>query len=60
MWSYDFVHDVCENGRKLKILTVVDESRVADVGTIADRPVYEPDPSPLEHVEDVGDLGTAG
>lgn len=25
VWAYDFVHDVCENGRKLKILTVVDE-----------------------------------
>jgi putative transposase len=25
VWTYDFVHDVCENGRKLKMLTVVDE-----------------------------------
>jgi len=25
VWTYDFVHDRCENGRKLKILTVVDE-----------------------------------
>lgn len=25
VWTYDFVHDACENGRKLKILTVVDE-----------------------------------
>ena len=25
VWAYDFVHDMCENGRKLRILTVVDE-----------------------------------
>ena len=25
VWAYDFVHDVCEDGRKLKILTVEDE-----------------------------------
>jgi putative transposase len=25
VWAYDFVHDLCEGGRKLKILTVVDE-----------------------------------
>ena len=25
VWAYDFVHDMCENGRKLKILTVEDE-----------------------------------
>ena len=25
VWTYDFVHDRCENGRKLKMLTVVDE-----------------------------------
>ncbi len=25
VWTYDFLHDHCENGRKLKILTVVDE-----------------------------------
>lgn len=25
VWAYDFVHDVCRNGRQLKILTVVDE-----------------------------------
>ena len=25
VWTYDFVHDACENGRKIKILTVVDE-----------------------------------
>ena len=25
VWAYDFVHDVCENGRKLKVLAVVDE-----------------------------------
>ena len=25
VWAYDFVHDVCENGRKLKVLTVEDE-----------------------------------
>jgi putative transposase len=25
VWAYDFVHDVCDNGRKLKILTVQDE-----------------------------------
>ncbi len=25
MWAYDFVHDRCVNGQKLKILTVVDE-----------------------------------
>jgi putative transposase len=25
VWAYDFLHDVCENGRKLKVLTVEDE-----------------------------------
>jgi len=25
VWAYDFVHDVCRDGRKLKILTVEDE-----------------------------------
>ena len=25
MWTYDFIHDGCQNGRKLKLLTVVDE-----------------------------------
>jgi putative transposase len=25
VWTYDFVHDSCMNGRKLKLLTVVDE-----------------------------------
>jgi putative transposase len=25
VWAYDFVHDVCQDGRKLKILTVQDE-----------------------------------
>lgn len=25
VWAYDFVHDVCDDGRKLKILTVQDE-----------------------------------
>lgn len=25
VWAYDFMHDVCENGRKLKVLTVEDE-----------------------------------
>lgn len=25
VWSYDFIHDACENGRKLKLLTVTDE-----------------------------------
>jgi len=25
VWTYDFVHDWCENGRTLKMLTVVDE-----------------------------------
>jgi putative transposase len=25
VWAYDFVHDMCENGRKLKVLTVEDE-----------------------------------
>ncbi len=25
VWAYDFVHDTCANGQKLKILTVVDE-----------------------------------
>ena len=25
VWTCDFVHDACENGRKLKMLTVVDE-----------------------------------
>jgi putative transposase len=25
VWTYDFVHDTCLNGRKLKMLTVVDE-----------------------------------
>ncbi len=25
VWTYDFVHDACMNGQKLKLLTVVDE-----------------------------------
>jgi putative transposase len=25
VWAYDFVHDVCQDGRKLKVLTVEDE-----------------------------------
>lgn len=25
VWAYDFVHDMCDNGRKLRILTVIDE-----------------------------------
>ena len=25
VWAYDFVHDVCANGQKLKCLTVIDE-----------------------------------
>lgn len=25
VWTYDFMHDACMNGRKLKLLTVVDE-----------------------------------
>ncbi len=25
VWAYDFVHDGCANGQKLKLLTVVDE-----------------------------------
>jgi putative transposase len=25
VWAYDFVHDLCQDGRKLKILTVADE-----------------------------------
>jgi len=25
VWTYDFIHDYCENGKKLKILTVADE-----------------------------------
>ena len=25
VWTYDFVHDVCANGQRLKILTVIDE-----------------------------------
>jgi putative transposase len=25
VWTYDFIHDACENGRKLKMLTVEDE-----------------------------------
>ena len=25
VWTYDFIHDACQNGRKLKILTVEDE-----------------------------------
>jgi putative transposase len=25
VWAYDFVHDTCANGQKIKILTVVDE-----------------------------------
>ncbi len=25
VWTYDFIHDACMNGRKLKLLTVVDE-----------------------------------
>jgi hypothetical protein len=24
-WAYDFLHDTCANGQKLKLLTVVDE-----------------------------------
>ena len=37
-------------------LTVVAESRVADVGTLADRPEYEPGGAAVEHVEDPDDL----
>jgi len=25
VWAYDFVHDACANGQKLKMLTVIDE-----------------------------------
>jgi putative transposase len=25
VWAYDFVHDTCANGQKLKCLTIVDE-----------------------------------
>ncbi len=25
VWAYDFVHDTCANGQKLKVLTVIDE-----------------------------------
>ena len=25
VWSYDFVHDACANGQKIKCLTVIDE-----------------------------------
>lgn len=25
MWTYDFVHDACANGQRLKILTLIDE-----------------------------------
>ena len=25
VWAYDFVHDACANGQKLKLLTVIDE-----------------------------------
>ncbi len=25
VWTYDFVHDACANGQRLKILTVTDE-----------------------------------
>lgn len=25
LWAYDFVHDSCANGQKLKLLTVIDE-----------------------------------
>jgi putative transposase len=25
VWAYDFVHDVCANGQKLKLLTLIDE-----------------------------------
>src|SRR5438045_5718430 len=25
VWAYDFVHDACANGQKLKCLTVIDE-----------------------------------
>ena len=45
---------------ELTDLTVVDESRVADVGTIAGRPVYEPGGAVVEHVEDPDILGTPG
>jgi hypothetical protein len=44
--------DPAAGERERMFLTVVDEDHVADVGTIVGRPVYEPDPSPLEPVED--------
>ncbi len=25
MWAYDFVHDACANGQKIKCLTIIDE-----------------------------------
>ena len=33
VWTYDFVHDRCENGRKLKMLTVVTSSRASATGS---------------------------
>ena len=46
VWAYDFVHDACANGQKLKCLTVVDEftkeSLAIDVaGSIRSRQVIE-------------------
>lgn len=40
VWAYDFVHDVCANGQKIKALTVVDEwtreCHAIEVGTSID------------------------
>jgi putative transposase len=46
VWAYDFVHDACANGQKLKCLTVIDEftkeSLAIDVaGSIRSRQVIE-------------------
>ena len=46
MWAYDYVHDTCANGQKLKCLTIVDawthESLAIEVaGSIRSRRVIE-------------------
>ena len=42
VWAYDFVHDRCDNGQALKILTVIDEwtreCLAIEVGTSIDAP----------------------
>lgn len=46
VWSYDFVHDVCANGQKIKCLTIVDEYTreclaIEVAGTIRSKQVIE-------------------